>query len=248
MFDAWGSSTSSTKKASDSQQHRYAELEFTEDPFKDVGFGDPFSAGGEDPFTATPNGLRNKNVIKDSDPFDPFSMDKDPFSTTTAKAGNSSNNNINNNKLEFDSPFGSSNSAWPSNGRAADPFAAAVASDNNNKSTSSWGDDFKFSPPASNKSPLSSTLKSRLSSASSSSAKGSQRSSLTGESSSMPRLNEEEAQLAWAAAESVRLEQERRRKAELQEKADLEMAIALSKSEMSGVGCSSSPSRSDRLI
>jgi len=52
--------------------------------------------------------------------------------------------------------------------------------------------------------------------------------------------------MAWAAAEGVRLEQERRRKAEQQEKADLEMAIALSKSEMSGGRAS--PPRSDRLI
>ena len=48
--------------------------------------------------------------------------------------------------------------------------------------------------------------------------------------------------MAWAAADSVKLEQERRRKAELQEKADLEMAIALSKSEMEN------RTTSDRLI
>lgn len=62
-------------------------------------------------------------------------------------------------------------------------------------------------------------------------------------SEQLPKLNED-AQIAWVAAESVRSEQERRRKAEMQEIADLEMAIALSKSEMNN----RSPPSSDRLI
>lgn len=62
-------------------------------------------------------------------------------------------------------------------------------------------------------------------------------------SETLPKLSEE-AQIAWVAAESVRSEQERRRKAEMQEIADLEMAIALSKSEMN----TQSPPSSDRLI
>lgn len=184
----------------------------------------------DDPFAATPNGLGKK----ETDGFDPFSMDKDPFAPSTTTPSKSRNNN------DFDSPFGGS-SAWNNNHNkfSADPFAAAVAADNNNKSSSSWGDDFKFSPPVSSKqSPLSSTLKSRLSSASLASAKARP----SGEP--LPKFSED-AQLAWVAAESVRLEQERRRKAELQEKADLEMAIALSKSEME---TGRSPPRTDRLI
>ena len=188
-----------------------------------MGFSDPFAAS-DDPFASTSNGLAKK----DTDNFDPFSLEKDPFAPSITTPSKS--------KVDFDSPFGTS-SAWNGNNRTADPFAAAVAADNNNKSSSSWGDDFKFSPPSSKQSPLSSTLKSRLSTASLASTKT--RSS--GES--LPKLNED-AQMAWVAAESVRLEQERRRKAELQEKADLEMAIALSKSEMDG----RSPPHSDRLI
>ncbi|XP_046445364.1 epidermal growth factor receptor substrate 15-like 1 isoform X2 [Daphnia pulex] len=230
-FDAWGStSTSSTKPTSESQQHRYAELEFTEDPFKDVGFGDPFASNTDDPFavpTITNNGIKIK---KDPDSFDPFSADKDPFASSTSPSKST---------IEFDSPFGSS--AW--NGRP-DPFAAATAADNNNKSPSSWGNDFKFSSPTSSgptKSPTSigsSSLKSRSSSSSSP-----MKSSKVSASEPLPKLSED-AQIAWVAAESVRSEQERRRKAEMQEIADLEMAIALSKSEMN----SRSPPSSDRLI
>ncbi|XP_032791226.1 epidermal growth factor receptor substrate 15-like 1 isoform X1 [Daphnia magna] len=229
-FDAWGStSTSSTKPTAESQQHRYAELEFTEDPFKDVGFGDPFASNTDDPFavpTITNSAIKIK---KDSDSFDPFSTEKDPFASSASPCKTT---------IEFDSPFGSS--AWNDH---PDPFAAATAADNNNKSPSNWGNDFKFSSPIPSgpaKSPMSigsSSLKSRSSSSSS------PMKSKVSPSEQLPKLNED-AQIAWVAAESVRSEQERRRKAEMQEIADLEMAIALSKSEMNN----RSPPSSDRLI
>lgn len=146
---------------------------------------------------------------------------------------------------DFDSPFGSS--AW--NGRP-DPFAAAEAADNNNKSISSWGNEFKLnSPPnvtSQAKSPISissGSIKSNRSSSSSSSSPLKTKVVAATPNESMPKLSEE-AQIAWVAAESVRSEQERRRKAEMQEIADLEMAIALSKSEMN----SRSPPATDRLI
>jgi hypothetical protein len=252
LLDAWGttSTISSTKSASSdsSQQHRYAELEFTEDPFKDVGFGDPFATNNNDDPVAVPatptNGLKKK--LNNSDSFDPFSLDKDPFAsiTTTTTPLKSNNKDI-----DFDSAF--SDSAW--NGRP-DPFTVAAAVDNNNKSSSSsigWGDDFKFSSPPPGrhhiniKSPSSSSfasspIKGKLPTTPSSGLKG--RASSSSDALHQPKLNEESSQMAWAAADSVRLEQERRRKAELQEKADLEMAIALSKSEMEN------RQTSDRLI
>lgn len=203
-------------------------MEFTEDPFKDVGFSDPFASSADDPFavptTITNNGIKKKGA----DNFDPFSADKDPFASSTSPSKSTT---------EFDSPFGIS--AW--NDRP-DPFAAAEAADNNNKSTSSWGNDFKFNSPPSAKSPTSissGSLKSR-----SSSSISPPKTKVHGSGSEpLPKLSEE-AQIAWVAAESVRSEQERRRKAEMQEIADLEMAIALSKSEMN----SRSPPASDRLI
>lgn len=44
------------------------------------------------------------------------------------------------------------------------------------------------------------------------------------------RLPSEDQQLAWAARESLRLEEDRRKR-QLQEQADLELAISLSKAE-----------------
>lgn len=163
---------------------------------------------------------------KGPDSFDPFSPDKDPFAPFAPSE-----------KIKTDvtdGPF--SSAAWN-----VDPFAAAAAADNNNKSSSIWGDDLKFSSPSSNntKSPVSVSSNSLNKSRSPSSSSSSK---IRG-SDSLPKLTEE-AQLAWVAADSVRLEQERRRKADMQEKADLEMAIALSKSEMDA----RSAAPADRLI
>ena len=196
------------------QQHRYAELEFTEDPFKDVGFEDPFVSSTDDPFamtTPTSNGIKKKNL----DNLDPFAAEKDPFAPVNAT-------------INFDSPFGSgSGSCWSA---ALDPFAETETT----KSSSIWGDDFSF-PPANNnyKTYPSVGLNSSKNRSSSSSSSSSSASSRTIQKSTelLPKLSEED-QMAWAAAESVQLEQERKRKAELQENADLEMAIALSKSEI----------------
>ena len=263
-FDTWGNATiinnntnsSSTKTATDPppQPHRYAELEFTEDPFKDVSFGDPFTTNmtsTDDPFavpTATPNGGIKKKGPESN--FDPFAMEKDPFASPSSKTNHF--NNLNNNQpamtTDFDTAFSALGSGGLSgwNGGRVDPFSSP--SDNNNKSSSSWGDDFRFSPNSSQtKSPptpvASSTLKSKSSSTSSSS-KVLSVTRTASDRETLPKLSEE-AQLAWAATESVRLEKERRRKADMQEKADLEMAIALSKSEMEG----RSPSHHhDRLI
>jgi len=248
--------SSSTKTATDPppQSHRYAVLEFTEDPFKDVSFGDPFTTNmtiTDDPFavpTATPNGGIKKKGLESN--FDPFAMEKDPFASPSSKT-NHFNNLISNQPAmttDFDTAFSALGSGGLSgwNGGRADPFSSP--SDNNNKSSSSWGDDFRFSPNSSQtKSPptpvASSTLKSKSSSTSPSS-KVLSATRTASDRETLPKLSEE-AQLAWAAAESVRLEKERRRKAEMQEKADLEMAIALSKSEMEG----RSPSHHhDRLI
>nr|CAG4638275.1 EOG090X01QX [Cyclestheria hislopi] len=194
-IDAWGSSTKTTA----TQEHRYAELEFTEDPFKDVGFGDPFDVTGDDPFTL-PSTTSSPGKKKNDNSFDPFNQEKDPFSSPRSKA-------------DFDSAF-STSSVW--NGRS-DPFSPA------DSKSPGLSDEFKFSPNNSHgKSPVpvaSSTLKNKT------------LKTKDFVNDPIPKLTEE-AQLAWAARESVRLEEERRRKAELQEKADLEMAIALSKSEM----------------
>lgn len=197
------------------QQHRYAEFEFTVDPFKDVGFSDPFAANLEDPFT----GLTSTEVVTvavatatgDKSTFDPFSGEEDPFSSPKSK-------------IPFDNAF-SSSSNW--NGRS-DPFSSS------DPSFVGWESEFSSSDVSHTKSPTpvaSSTLKNK--SWSSTSSKG-----RTCDTS--PKLSED-AQMAWAAAESVRLEKERRRKADIQEKADVEMAIALSKSQMQ-------PERQDAFI
>ena len=200
-FDAWGTSTAPAKitNVQQPQQHRYAEFEFTEDPFKDVGFADPFASTSEDPFSApSTNGIRKKV----SDNLDPFAMEKDPFAPFSAPS---------NAKIDFDSSFGC-DSAWNSR---IDPFNGSTTS---KTSASIWGDDLQFSGSRNNGAP-NFNLKARSSSTTSSSSRTS------------AKLSEED-QIAWASSESVRLERERLRKAELQEKADLEMAIALSKSEV----------------
>lgn len=203
-FDAWGISTVPTKTTNvqQQQQHRYAEFEFTEDPFKDVGFGDPFASISEDPFAAPPTNSIRKKI---SDNLDPFAMEKDPFAPFSAPS---------NVKMDFDSSF-SSDAAWSSR---SDPFNGSTT---NKTSSSIWGDDTQFSAPTSsrNNGTHQFNLKPRSSTSTSSSSRTS------------TKLSEED-QIAWASSESVRLEQERLRKAELQEKADLEMAIALSKSEV----------------
>ena len=205
-------------------------MEFTEDPFKDVGFGDPFASHADDPF-AVPTITNNAVKKKGSDSFDPFSNDKDPFASSTSPSNKST--------IEFDSPFG--NSAW--NGRA-DPFAVAAAADNNNKSSSSWGNDFKaFSSPPSGQGKSPTSIGSNSSKSPRSSSSSTPLKIKVSATDTLPKLSED-AQIAWVAAESVRCEQERRRKAEMQEIADLEMAIALSKSEMT----TRSPPSSDRLI
>jgi len=161
------STTSTTSPASDVQRHRYAELEFTEDPFQDVNFSDPFASHSDDPFAPTSNNMQKSKVSAN---LDPFAMEKDPFAPSNLS-------NLSNGKsiqMDFDSSFGS---------------------------PSIWADDLQLSVK---------NMK------------------ITGAS---PKLSEED-QIAWASSDSVRLEQERLRKAELQETADLEMAIALSKSEV----------------
>jgi len=213
-FDAWGISAIPTKSANvqqqqqqQQQQHRYAEFEFTEDPFKDVGFGDPFASISEDPFAAPPPTNGNRKKITDN--LDPFAT-KDPFSPFSAPS---------NVKTDFDSSFGC-DTAWNSR---SDPFNGSTAS---KTSASIWGDDMQFSSATNsrnnnnNNNPHHFSLKTRSSSSTSSSS-----------SKTNAKLSEED-QIAWASSESVRLEQERLRKAEMQEKADLEMAIALSKSEV----------------
>ena len=251
LFDAWGGNNSS-----DSQQHRYAELEFTEDPFKDVAFGlavsDPFASStnnnnedndDDDPFAVPPtsNGAAMKKKAVDN--FDPFSsMDnKDPFASITSPLSTKSTNNkmtTSTMSVDFESAF---SGAWNGGGSGrSDPF------DNNNKSAiTNWAggggdDDFKFasSPVAAKSTNSSLIMKSPTSSSSSLSSssltplKLGKLTHSTSKGGQRQQSGQESREMAWVAADSVRLEEERRRKAELQEKADLEMAIALSKSEM----------------
>merc|ERR1712136_425278 len=133
-FDAWGISTVPTKTTNvqQQQQHRYAEFEFTEDPFKDVGFGDPFASISEDPFAAPPTNSIRKKI---SDNLDPFAMEKDPFAPFSAPS---------NVKMDSDSSF-SSDAAWSSR---SDPFNGSTT---NKTSSSIWGDDTQFSAPTSSR-------------------------------------------------------------------------------------------------
>lgn len=240
-FDTWGSAglfgvsntdhlnnnnSNNNNVNSSNKSSRYAELEFTEDPFKDVGFGDPFTShliSADDPFaaptsvaTAANGGAQKKSV--DSN-FDPFSTEKDPFSSPPPFVHN--NNTINTVSTDLDNAFGLM--AWTDGGRS-DPFGSPLAP-RDSKVPVEWADEFRFSSPSTTKSSVAKTSKAS--------------------SSSKSEKLSEEAQLAWAASESVRLEKERRHKADLQEKADLEMAIALSKSEMDGRSLSQNQ---DRLI
>jgi epidermal growth factor receptor substrate 15 len=51
-----------------------------------------------------------------------------------------------------------------------------------------------------------------------------------------PSGADEEKQVAWAAADSVRVEEERKQRLQQQEQADLEFALALSRSEATAGG------------
>lgn len=62
---------------------------------------------------------------------------------------------------------------------------------------------------------------------------GSDRALAASDRSLSERLPSEDRQLAWAATESLRLEEARRRRRE-QEQADLELAISLSKIDSGG--------------
>uniref|UniRef100_A0A3P8Z4K1 Epidermal growth factor receptor pathway substrate 15-like 1a n=1 Tax=Esox lucius TaxID=8010 RepID=A0A3P8Z4K1_ESOLU len=177
---------------------------FGGDPFKEA---DPFKASSEDFF---------KKSTNKADPFstpDPFSKNLfgtlDPFGSSTAFAG--SNSSFGSKSTPVNMPGGAGDSAKP-----CDPFQP-FGSDAVDPFQSKKG----VGDPFSGKDPF----------APSASSKASKDSSLG--FADFSSFGNEAQQLEWAKRESERAERERLKRLRQQEQEDLELAIALSKAEMS---------------
>uniref|UniRef100_A0A8C7C6H6 Epidermal growth factor receptor pathway substrate 15 like 1 n=1 Tax=Oncorhynchus kisutch TaxID=8019 RepID=A0A8C7C6H6_ONCKI len=210
----------------------HSEDPFKTDPFKGDPFqNDPFSAlldlslhpdpfGGDpfketDPFKASSEDFFKKTTIK-ADPFsttDPFSKNLfgtlDPFGSSTAFGG--SNSSFGSKSSPVNLPGGAGDLAKPCDpfqpfgSDAIDPF----------QSKKVVGDPFSGKDPF----------------APSASSKASKDSSLG--FADFSSFGNEAQQLEWAKRESERAERERLKRLRQQEQEDLELAIALSKAEMS---------------
>ncbi|KAK2724573.1 epidermal growth factor receptor substrate 15-like 1 isoform X2 [Artemia franciscana] len=208
--DPWNGSGS----ASSQSLNRYVDLDFKEDPFKDMRYDDPFSA---DPFSAkeafaSKDSFSSKNEQGEKLDFGAFD---DPFSKSGAS--------------DPFSPTSRSKSPWSDTDRAKSPWSDGFGdSFSNNNNVSIAGKKKKeglskmfgkaFSPTSEKKNKSDKKL-----------------------AKSMSALNE----LDVAKQESIRLEAERRKRLEEQEKADLELALALSRMDTSAAP---TPLVNDRLI
>lgn len=195
---------------SSTTQNRYASFEFTEDPFKNYRYDDLFNIA--DPFEDDNAGLdKNKNQSRTSTTggkTDPFGFQTDDLAYETPIGADAKSFEAKFPKIDaFDSDFTFGNDPFSSPLKSAEKVNGNSDSFFSSKNLFSDKNSNKSDPFASKKpqAPVSTVLDGK-------------------------NMVAEDLQMYWAAQESLRLEEERR-KQEAQEKADFEYALALSKKD-----------------
>lgn len=237
-----GSVTSTS--ASDST-HRYAAFEFTEDPFRNYRYEDPFNIG--DPFDEDANGNIGSSPASSSGPVDPFGFASSPVASVASDKFSQSMNDDSLFGDDFGEAFNNNKKSLKKNvDDLSNNNMRSVKSDvqirNSMEKSSSkekkhfWNKDNHQHQKSKDKDVWSKESHHQKSKEKDSSSFFSSRflkknpaqngSETLGAPNSATAF--EDQQLSWAAAESMRMEEERRQRQE-QENADLALALALSR-------------------